>query len=50
VDECGKHLEDFLVQVAELEHGDRFQLGEHVFQLVLERRRREPRAYVLPDQ
>ena len=37
------------VQVAELEHGDRFQLGEHVFQLVLEKRRREPRAYVLPD-
>ena len=37
------------VQVAELEHGDRFQLGEHVFQLVLERRRREPRAYLLPD-
>ena len=37
------------VQVAELKHGDRFQLGEHVFQLVLEQRRREPRAYVLPD-
>jgi pSer/pThr/pTyr-binding forkhead associated (FHA) protein len=37
------------VQVAELEHGDRFQLGEHVFQLVIEQRRREPRAYVLPD-
>jgi len=37
------------VQVADLKHGDRFQLGEHVFQLVLEQRRREPRAYVLPD-
>jgi pSer/pThr/pTyr-binding forkhead associated (FHA) protein len=37
------------VQVAELKHGDRFQLGGHVFQLVIEQRRREPRAYVLPD-
>jgi pSer/pThr/pTyr-binding forkhead associated (FHA) protein len=37
------------VQVAELEHGDRFQLGEHVFQLVVEKRRREPPTYVLPD-
>jgi pSer/pThr/pTyr-binding forkhead associated (FHA) protein len=37
------------VQVSELKHGDRFQLGGHVFQLVLEPRRREPRAYVLPD-
>lgn len=37
------------VQVADLKHGDRFQLGEHVFQLVLEQRRREPRTYVLPD-
>ena len=37
------------VQAADLKHGDRFQLGEHVFQLVLEQRRREPRAYLLPD-
>ena len=37
------------VQVSDLKHGDRFQLGAHVFQLVLEQRRREPRAYVLPD-
>ena len=36
-------------QVADLKHGDRFQLGGHLFQLVLEQRRREPRAYVLPD-
>ena len=46
----GVRVNGGLVQVAELEHGDRFQLGEHVFQLVLERRRREPRAYLLPDQ
>jgi pSer/pThr/pTyr-binding forkhead associated (FHA) protein len=37
------------IQVTDLKHGDRFQLGEHVFQLVLEQRRREPRTYVLPD-
>jgi pSer/pThr/pTyr-binding forkhead associated (FHA) protein len=30
-------------------NGAPVQLGEHVFQLVLEQRRREPRAYVLPD-
>ena len=46
----GVRVNGAAVQVAELKHGDRFQLGEHVFQLVLERRRREPRAYLLPDQ
>ena len=45
----GVRVNGAAVQVAELKHGDRFQLGEHVFQLVLEQRRREPRAYVLPD-
>jgi pSer/pThr/pTyr-binding forkhead associated (FHA) protein len=45
----GVRVNGAAVQVAELKHGDRFQLGEHVFQLVLERRRREPRIYVLPD-
>jgi pSer/pThr/pTyr-binding forkhead associated (FHA) protein len=38
------------VQVSDLKHGDRFQLGEHVFRLVLERRERAPRTYVLPDE
>ena len=37
------------VKAGDLKHGDRFQLGTHVFQLILEQRRREPRAYVLPD-
>jgi len=37
------------VAARELAHGDRFQLGEHVFQLVVEKRRREPRTYLIPD-
>ena len=37
------------IRVAELKHGDRIQLGGHTFQLVLEKRRRRPRTYVLPD-
>jgi pSer/pThr/pTyr-binding forkhead associated (FHA) protein len=45
----GVRVNGAAVQVADLKHGDRFQLGEHAFQLVLEPRRREPRAYVLPD-
>ena len=45
----GVRVNGALVQVTDLKHGDRFQLGEHVFQLVLEQRRREPRAYLLPD-
>lgn len=45
----GVQVNGAAVQVVELKHGDRFQLGEHVFQLVVEQRRREPRAYVLPD-
>jgi pSer/pThr/pTyr-binding forkhead associated (FHA) protein len=36
-------------KVADLKNGDRFQLGEHEFQFVLEQRRRQPRTYVLPD-
>jgi pSer/pThr/pTyr-binding forkhead associated (FHA) protein len=39
-----------LILASELKHGDRFQLGEHVFQFVLEQRRRDPRTYVLPDE
>ncbi len=33
----------------ELENGDRFQLGKHEFQYVLEGRRRGPAAYVVED-
>ncbi len=32
-----------------LTHRDRIQLGEHVFQFVLEERERQPRTYVIPD-
>jgi len=35
--------------VADLKHGDRVQLGEHVFQYLQEERARSPRAYVLED-
>jgi pSer/pThr/pTyr-binding forkhead associated (FHA) protein len=45
----GVRVNGAAVQIAELKHGDRFQLGEHAFQLVLEQRRREPRTYVLPE-
>ena len=35
--------------VCDLKHSDRFQLGEHVFQYVLEEIQRSPRSYQLPD-
>jgi pSer/pThr/pTyr-binding forkhead associated (FHA) protein len=37
------------VKVAELESGDRFQLGSHEFQLVLEACEKQPRTWILPD-
>lgn len=37
------------VRARELSNGDRFQIGRHVFQFVLEKRERPPRTYVLPD-
>jgi pSer/pThr/pTyr-binding forkhead associated (FHA) protein len=45
----GVLVEGARVAARELAHGDRFQLGEHLFQLVVEKRPREPRTYVLPD-
>ena len=45
----GVRVNGAAVQVCDLKHGDRFQLGEHVFRLVLEQRERQPRTYVLPD-
>lgn len=36
-------------RVGDLKNGDRFQLGEHVFQYLLERCTHKPKAYVLPD-
>ena len=37
------------VQSAELKHRDRLEIGEHVFQYVLEEREPVPRTYVLPE-
>ncbi len=45
----GTLLNGSAIRVAELKHGDRIQMGEHTFQLVLEKRRQHPRTYVLPD-
>jgi pSer/pThr/pTyr-binding forkhead associated (FHA) protein len=45
----GLRLNGAQVQAADLAHGDRFQLGEHVFRFLLEERRREPRTWVLPE-
>ena len=45
----GTRLNDSEVKAADLKNGDRFQLGEHVFQFVLEKRTRQPRTYVLPE-
>ncbi|MEE9279548.1 MAG: FHA domain-containing protein [Myxococcota bacterium] len=36
------------VSVADLKHGDRFQLGDHIFQYVLEERERSPREFEVP--
>jgi pSer/pThr/pTyr-binding forkhead associated (FHA) protein len=37
------------VKAGELKNGDRFQIGEHVLQFVLEKRPKEPKTYVLSD-
>ena len=36
------------VPAADLKHGDRFQLGDHIFQYVLEERERSPREFEVP--
>lgn len=36
-------------KAAELESGDRFQLGDHEFQFVLEKREKAPRTWVVSD-
>jgi pSer/pThr/pTyr-binding forkhead associated (FHA) protein len=46
----GTLLNDAPVEAStQLKHGDRFQLGDHVFAFTVEPRTREPKAYVLPD-
>lgn len=46
----GTQVNGEMIQVANLDHGDRFRIGEHVFQFVLERRERAPKTYVIPDE
>ncbi len=36
------------VSAAKLKHGDRFQLGDHVFQYVLEEREHDPPEFAVP--
>jgi pSer/pThr/pTyr-binding forkhead associated (FHA) protein len=45
----GVVLNEAPVEVASLKHGDRFKLGEHTFQYVVEERARAPRVYAIPD-
>ena len=45
----GVLLNGSLVGVAPLKHGDKFQLGDHLFQYLLEEREREPRAFEIPE-
>ncbi len=45
----GTRLNDSEVKAADLKNGDRFQLGEHAFQFVLEKRPKQPKTYVLPE-
>ena len=37
------------VRVGELKHGDKFQVGEHLFQLIVEERERTPVTYVIDE-
>ena len=45
----GVRVNGSAVMVAELSSGDRVQVGARVFQLVLQERKREPRAWVVPE-
>lgn len=38
------------VEVGDLKHRDRFELGEHEFQYVVEERAEEPGVYALPEE
>lgn len=45
----GTHVNDEAIKVANLDHGDRLRIGEHVFQFILEKREPAPKTYVLED-
>ena len=38
------------VKVGDLKSGDRIQVGQHVFQFVLEKSQHSPKTYVLPEE
>ena len=45
----GMQVNDEVIRVGNLDHGDRLRIGEHVFQFILEMREPEPKTYVLQD-
>ena len=45
----GVYVNDAHVATGELKHGDRFQLGDHVFTFVLEEVARAPMPYTIDD-
>lgn len=46
----GVVLNDCDVKVGDLKSGDRFQVGQHVFQFVLDKRETGPKTYVIDDE
>ena len=46
----GTRLNGKDIRVHELDHGDRLEIGEHVFQFVIEDRERTPQTYYIPDE
>ncbi len=38
------------VKTADLKNGDRFKLGDHEFQFVLQKRPKRPKTYVVPEE
>jgi pSer/pThr/pTyr-binding forkhead associated (FHA) protein len=45
----GTQVNGEVIQVGNLDHGDRLRIGEHAFQFILEKREPEPNTYVLSD-
>ena len=45
----GTEVNGAVIQVGNLDHGDRLRIGEHAFQFILEKREPEPKTYVLSD-
>ena len=46
----GVYINDAHVAVGDLKHGDRFQLGDHLFTFVLEEIVRQPKPYAIDDE